>query len=450
MTKALQKKFVVTAMAAITLLLLLLLGAINVVNSVLVSGEIERTLELIWQSEGGGDGLFPPPDPAPRGPEEGPKNAHDTVLSSNYFLVRYDQEGAVAKVDVSRTSAVTEEEAQELAAQVYAGEREEGQVSRFRYLRREAPQGGGVTVVFSYIRVLLLSAAAGLGCWGLMLVFVILLSRRAIRPIAENIERQKQFVTNAGHEIKTPLAIIQSNTEAMELYLGESKWSRNIKEQTRRLSGLMQDLLTLARMDEGAAPAQKAALSLSGLAEQALEPLPAAHGGPGHRLGAGHSAGGVPHRRPGPAGAAALPATGQRREVHRPRGAHPPLCKAGGEAGSALPGKHLPPAAHGAAGKAVRPLLPGGRRPHPEGRRLWHWSGGGPLPGPGKPGQPARPVPSAPSHPVCGAIPQLNTQNPRTDRGLRPVFLYVENHSLGEWFQRRLVPMMKTEKLLLL
>ena len=111
--------------------------------------------------------------------------------------------------------------------------------------------------------------------------------------------------------------------------------------------------------DEGAAPAQKAALSLSGLAEQALEPLPAAHGGPGHRLGAGHSAGGVPHRRPGPAGAAALPATGQRREVHRPRGAHPPLCEAGGEAGPALPGKHLPPAAHGAAGKAVRPLLPG-------------------------------------------------------------------------------------------
>lgn len=59
----------------------------------------------------------------------------------------------------------------------------------------------------------------------------------------------------------------------MELYLGESKWSRNIKEQTRRLSRLMQDLLTLARMDEGAAPVQKAALSLSGLAEQALEPF---------------------------------------------------------------------------------------------------------------------------------------------------------------------------------
>ena len=119
--------------------------------------------------------------------------------------------------------------------------------------------------IVSYIRVLLLSAAIGIVCWGLMLVFVILLSKRAIRPIAENIEKQKQFVTNAGHEIKTPLAIIQSNTEAMELYNGENKWSRNIKEQTVRLSGLMKNLLMLARTDEGAAQAVSSELPLSDL-----------------------------------------------------------------------------------------------------------------------------------------------------------------------------------------
>ena len=66
-----------------------------------------------------------------------------------------------------------------------------------------------------------------MGFWLLMLLFVILLSKKAIRLIAENIEKQKQFVTNAGHEIKTPLAIIQSNADAMELYMGENKWTKN-------------------------------------------------------------------------------------------------------------------------------------------------------------------------------------------------------------------------------
>ena len=63
-------------------------------------------------------------------------------------------------------------------------------------------------------------------------------------------EQQRQFVTDAGHEIKTPLAIIMANTEAMELYNGSNKWTENIKGQTKRLSGLMQDLLSLAKLDE--------------------------------------------------------------------------------------------------------------------------------------------------------------------------------------------------------
>lgn len=103
-----------------------------------------------------------------------------------------------------------------------------------------------------------------------MLLTVVLLSRRAIRPVAENMEKQRQFVTNAGHEIKTPLAIIQSNTDAMELYLGENKWTRNIREQTERLSGLMQNLLLLARMEEGGAPLQTSDVSLSRLTEESV------------------------------------------------------------------------------------------------------------------------------------------------------------------------------------
>ncbi len=261
MTRTLQRRFVVTAMTAISVLLLCLLGAINIMNIVIVNMEIERTLNIIADNDGGAGTQVPRPNiPDGNLPKDGRKNEYDTFMAANFFVVRFDEGGDIVYTDVSRTSAVSEERAKELATEVYSSSSESGREGSFRYLMRSTRGWSGSLVVFldtsserfSYIRVMLLSGAAGVLCWVLMLAFVVLLSRRAIRPIAENIERQKQFVTNAGHEIKTPLAIIQSNVEALELYNGENKWSRNIREQTVRLGGLMANLLSLARMDEGA------------------------------------------------------------------------------------------------------------------------------------------------------------------------------------------------------
>lgn len=274
MTRTLQKKFVVTAMAAISTLLLLLLGAINVANWIMVGNQIDRNLQMIAARETGGEAAPPREDIPPRRFLEPPKNAYDTVLSSNYFVVRYDPKGNITGIDVSRTSTVSEDDARERAALAYVRGRESGRDGRFRYLLQTSPAGSTIIFLdtsgerFSYLRILLLSAGVGAACWGLMLALVMFLSRRAIRPMEENIQRQKQFVTNAGHEIKTPLAIIQSNAEALELYQGESKWSRNIKEQTQRLDGLMKNLLTLARMDEGAGATRPEELLLSQMMEE--------------------------------------------------------------------------------------------------------------------------------------------------------------------------------------
>lgn len=260
MIKMLQKKFVITAMIAVSALIFLLLGAVNVINIVIVQGEVDRTLSMIVENGGNPGNAFPVQDAAPPGFMDAPKSDYDTLMSSNYFIVRLNRDGQSVFVDVSRTSAVTEEEAEAIAEELYSSGKDSGKTGKFRYLVQADRVGNGTTAVFldtseerySYLRVLLLSVSIGLICWGLMLMLVILLSRKAIRPIAENFEKQKQFVTNAGHEIKTPLAIIQSNIEAMELYNGENKWSKNIKTQTIRLSGLMNQLLMLSRMDENA------------------------------------------------------------------------------------------------------------------------------------------------------------------------------------------------------
>lgn len=288
MIRTLQRRFVITAMIAITVLLLFLLGGINAANIVITGNEIDRTLHVISRSGGNAENLVPD-SPPPRPGDTGPKNDYDVVMSSNFFVVRFDAQGNIIYTDVSRTSAVSEAEAAQMALQAYDGETGSGKTGRFRYLIGDSPVGMGKTAVFldtseerfSSLRVLLLSGAAGLVCWGLMLALVILLSRRAIRPIAENMEKQKQFVTNAGHEIKTPLAIIQSNTEALELYTGETKWSRNIKDQTIRLNGLMKNLLVLARMEEGAGPVKASDFCLSDALTEAVgrfaQPMEARH-----------------------------------------------------------------------------------------------------------------------------------------------------------------------------
>ncbi|WP_322171007.1 sensor histidine kinase [Acutalibacter caecimuris] len=281
MIRSLQHRFVFTAMAAITALILLLLGAINGANLYLVNVRLEHTLQMLGDT-GGDVGRLPPPQ-APNTPGKGfglpemHRNDYDTFMGSNYFVVRFDSAGKVVFVDVSRTSQVSREQALALAEEVTSQDKDTGDRGQFRYLVKKVPPLG-TSVLFldttseglACLWVLLLSGGAGLVCWGLMLAVVVLLSQRAIRPIAENIERQKQFVTNAGHELKNPLAIIQSNTEAMELYTGPNKWSRNIRAQTGRLDGLVKELLLLARMDEGAATAQPEVFSLDALLEETL------------------------------------------------------------------------------------------------------------------------------------------------------------------------------------
>ena len=102
----------------------------------------------------------------------------------------------------------------------------------------------------SFYMILFASSAIAVICWLILLVIVILLSGKVIRPVLVGMEKQKQFITNAGHEMKTPLAIIQSNNDTMALIHGENKYNAHIRTQTKRLNVLMSNLLTLAKLDE--------------------------------------------------------------------------------------------------------------------------------------------------------------------------------------------------------
>lgn len=220
-----RRKFVVTAMAGVTLLLLVLLGGINGVNLWLNSRDTDMLLNALADGEGtirperGGPGFFGPPLDG------------DDAMSAVFFIVRLDADGSAVYADTSRISTVTEDEAVEYAESAAAAGDASGREGRFRYRIAPSRDGRGSVAVFldvsaderSMLIVAVLSLLAGAACWLAALLAAVLLSRRATRPIAESMERQKQFITDAGHEIKTPLAIIRANADALELHQGESR-----------------------------------------------------------------------------------------------------------------------------------------------------------------------------------------------------------------------------------
>lgn len=279
MTKTLRMKFIVTAMTAVSILLILLIGGINIANFT-VNERMTRDFLKVLAENGGSLSDREPPDELKERPADlfrFQENGRQPA-PMEYFWAETDGAGMVVSCDVSHMSSFTVKEAEAYISRIAVLNQPWGRDDGMRYFISEMESGKGNLIVVadisnqlrSELRVLLLSLAAGAAGWFFMLILISLLSGRAVRPIVENMEKQKRFVTDAGHEIKTPLAIIMANTDALELHQGETKWSRNIRGQTERLSGLMQNLLTLSRMDEGTAETLMSECSLSEMTRDAV------------------------------------------------------------------------------------------------------------------------------------------------------------------------------------
>ena len=248
MKKTLRKKFIVFAMSAVTILLVVLVGAISGLSWIILDSQSSAVLHTL----AGGGGKFPPLEP-PRPMPFAPPMDMDIIQSARFFMVRTARDGTVLDVNIDHISSVSAEQAAQYAGQITGAS---GKIEGYKY---EVKQFGADRLIFFMdisgqfrmcVMALSISSAIALICWLVILLFVILFSGRVVRPILAGMEKQKQFITNAGHELKTPLAIIQSNNDAATLIYGESKYSRNIRLQTQRLNVLMTNLLTLARLDE--------------------------------------------------------------------------------------------------------------------------------------------------------------------------------------------------------
>lgn len=216
---------------------------------------LERQSDMVMEALVKSDGVFHKMNFNPPPPFSRPLDM-DKMRSSRFFIILSDSNGNIMDVNIDQISSIDYETAKSYALTVLKTDKESGRIGIYKFATKK--MGPNQLTFFmdtsgqneSFYRVLFASGAIAALCWLVLLIIVILLSGKVIRPVLAGMEKQKQFITNAGHEMKTPLAIIQSNNDTMALIHGENKYNVHIRTQTKRLNVLMSNLLTLARLDE--------------------------------------------------------------------------------------------------------------------------------------------------------------------------------------------------------
>lgn len=261
MIKKLRIKLIAVSMASLFIVLAVIVTALNIFNYHNITKDSDSILNVLAEN----NGSFPEKKPEKNddenlfraGPGFNPLNSPETPFESRYFSVKLDATGNVLQTDVSHIYAIDEAKAKSLAGEIISKNKTKGFIGDYRY-RLVVLEDGSKLVIFldstrslaSFGNILWISIIVALLGLASVFILVVIFSRRIVNPIAESYEKQKEFITNAGHEIKTPLAIINADAEVIEIENGENEWINDIKTQTKRLAALTNDLIFLARMEE--------------------------------------------------------------------------------------------------------------------------------------------------------------------------------------------------------
>lgn len=296
MIRSLRRKFIMIAMLSLLGTMAVLCAAIGVGNHLVTAARSDRVIDLLYQN--GGD--FPQPDEA-----AAPFSAFrfqvtpETPFETRYFIVELTGQQEVRAVNTDHIAALDRHTVVETISQIVSGRADRGYVGyyRFRVFQRE---DGGCTIIGldcflqlqaadNMLRVTVLVSAS---CALIVFVLLVFFSKKAIRPFVENLERQRQFVTDASHELKTPLAILSADMGLLADSYGKNPWLDSAQAQISRLDKLIKNLVELARTEETVQAEHVQRFSLSEIAQASADAFQTLAQSAGKDLCA-HIAGGV-------------------------------------------------------------------------------------------------------------------------------------------------------------
>lgn len=260
MISRLRRKFIIISILSVTAVLAVLIGSINIFNFRNVTREADNIIDMLVE----GGGVFPERlPPWPDAPFTDPFGGRRDMISpelrfeARYFTIRISYDGSRIATNTGMIAAVDASEAWELAEKVFEQGKLEGFEGDYRF--RIADLGDSILIVFYDCGRSLNNARSFL--WisifisliGLLIVFALIAisSKAVVKPAAEAYEKQKRFITDAGHELKTPLAVINADCDVLEMENAGNEWIADIRKQTERLTGLTGRLIYLAKTEEG-------------------------------------------------------------------------------------------------------------------------------------------------------------------------------------------------------
>ena len=260
MIKQLRGRFITVSIAAVAGVMLLLFATLNIVNYISTTKKLDNTIEMLTANQGSipdfGEDRGGEPKP------EGERNFRgqfnkETRFDTRFFTVTYDENGKELGSDLDKIAAVTQEDVADYIAIAQHHGAGNAYTGDYRYGVTQN-EDGSYTAIFVHAErdlsslktVLLASLGATVGCILLISVLIILFSKKAMEPVAESYQKQKQFITDASHELKTPITVIGTSLSVLEMEVGKQKWIDKAKAQCDKLRDLVNSLVTLSKMDE--------------------------------------------------------------------------------------------------------------------------------------------------------------------------------------------------------
>lgn len=272
MIQAVRRRFVQIAMLSLVATLTVLLGVVNLVNFHQTAQRADKLIALLHEY----DGDFPEPS-LYRIDNPSFQVTLETPFETRFFIAYLDDGDRVYDVNMESIAAFDRQTVQAYVDQVLQSGRRAGYMDQYRFGVFKEAKGRTVVVLDTFLQrqtaftVLKISVLSGVACAAIVFCLLVVLSGKAIRPFQENIEKQRRFITDASHELKTPLTILSANTDVMEIMSGPSEWTQSNKKQLTRMNRLINSLVELSKMEEEVETAEWSVFSLSLMVREAVE-----------------------------------------------------------------------------------------------------------------------------------------------------------------------------------